>query len=146
MPLYHSSHHRLARKKTRKLATIKRSVITFVSVLHNFYSLSLMITPSTLRLDTRSMSLHGGDGACVLRAVKTISIYVCVSNLQIVARRMLHVFNLPITRARVDGRHNEISVISEFENSISCMDMMEIGRCNDIIMTLGPCRSLNDAG
>jgi len=57
--------------------------------------------------------------------------YVCVSNLQIVARRMLHVFNLPITRARVDGRHNEISVISEFENSISCMDRMEIGRCND---------------
>ena len=58
---------------------------------------------------------------------------LCVVHLQIVAGRpSLYAFNLRIAHASVDGRYNQVSVISEFENSVSFMDRMKVGCRYDI--------------
>jgi len=102
-----------------------------------FLPFSLIMTPSTLSVVTRSMLGHGGGNRDNLprsprtRTVKINSFDFARFSLRLlVAAHDLNVWYLHVARAWIDRRHYEIGVIRILEQTIRCVERTQIS-CSD---------------
>jgi len=116
----------------------RRSTLVTWSAADNW---SLTMTPRTLRLLTRSMFIDGGGRSAELprlpRAAKMISFDLKQFSFKLlVAAHRLNVSYFLQSRTRVDGRHYQLCVISEFEDAIAGGKLMEVCSCDDLCTRL----------